>query len=149
MKRIATLLIPLLGSISVSLHFGCQDPTLVTQLVGSSPAPVAVEGMLYHLPIGKITIKGQYTPATGGDKEGEQESTTGAEKTDLALASTPPAGSTSKPSGGGDDSRSVSGGPLTLTVTSRVEADEGAGVYYVTPQINDIFEDEVQVTINE
>ena len=150
MRRIATFLIPLLGVTWVSLHLGCQDPTLVTQLIGSSPAPVAVEGMLYYLPIGKITIKGQYTPATGGGKEDKQQSTIGAEKTDPVLAAPPakPARSHGEPTGGGGDSSSVSGGPLTLTVTSIVEADEADGVYYVTPQINDIFEDEVQVTIN-
>jgi hypothetical protein len=56
--------------------------------------------MLYYLPIGKITIKGDSSAA------------------------------------------------LTLAVTASVEADRPAGVYYVTPQTNDIFDDEVQVTIN-
>src|SRR5207245_2412011 len=58
-----------------------------------------------------------------------------------------------KPNRGGQDTASdgsttISGGQLKITIASRVEADQEAGVYYVMPQTNDIFEDEVQVTVN-
>jgi hypothetical protein len=40
-------------------------------------------------------------------------------------------------------------GPLTITVTAEVEADETAGVYYVTSIPSYIFEDDVHVTVNQ
>jgi len=54
-----TTCLPLIiaGLVWLSLHFlGCQ--TLVT--TNRPPSPNRVEGMLYYLPIGKITIKGDY-----------------------------------------------------------------------------------------
>src|SRR6266849_5667763 len=106
MRRIASCLIPIFGLIWIATQLGCQGPTLVTGPGPSSFGPV--NGMLYYLPIGKITIKGEYAQPEGTPKPRE----------------------------------------LTITLTAEVEADEGAGVYYVTPQSNYIYEDEVRVAVN-
>ena len=162
MKRIASCLIPALGLISLSLHLGCQGPTLVT--TASPPSSGPVEGMLYYLPVGKITIKGEYakTEATATptatatpnptkqdaaeDAGGASELMTNASRQASVPKKNPTNdGNEGEPGGG---TTAISGGQLTITVTSRVEADQEAGVYYVTPQTNDIFEDEVQVTVN-
>src|SRR5206468_3861593 len=37
---------------------------------------------------------------------------------------------------------------LTITLTAEVEADETSGEYYVTPQANYLYEDDVHVTVN-
>ena len=116
MKRIANCVLPVLGLIWMSVHFGCQGPTLVTGPGPSSSGPV--NGMLYYLPIGKITIKGEYAQPEGTPK---------------AKAAT---------------TETATPRELTITLTAEVEADEGAGVYYVTPQSNYIYEDEVRVAVN-
>lgn len=171
MTQTVKWLIPALGLISIA-HIGCQGPTLITT-VGPPPSET-VEGMLYYLPTGKITIKGDYSSGTARSEK-QSESRTEATPT-VALGSTteptrqskeesdanamsmafsdvlakPP--QPGKPSGGNGDSGSststMSAGALSLTVTASVEPDQPAGIYYVTPQTNDIFEDEVQVTIN-
>lgn len=135
MKRIAKCLVPVVGLTWLSLHFGCQGPTLVTTAPPPSSGPV--NGMLYYIPIGKITIKGEFKPPSSGEKK----------EVKLSAA---PAG---KPGDGGGGSPTagpvvVTAGELTITLTPEVEADETAGEYYVTPQTNDIFEDEVRVTVN-
>lgn len=172
MTQTVKWLIPVLGLISI-VHVGCQGPTLVTT-VGSPPSET-VEGMLYYLPTGKITIKGDYSSGTDlSEKQSESRteptrtavlgSTTEPNRpskeegdadalsmafSDVIAKPTHPPG---KPSGDNGDSGSstatLSGGALSLTVTASVEPDQPAGIYYVTPQTNDIFEDEVQVTIN-
>jgi hypothetical protein len=147
MKRIAKCLVPVVGLTWLSLHFGCQGPTLVT--TPGPPSSGEVEGMLYYLPIGKITIKGEY-------EKSEQSPTPTATPTPTPTPTSTKQGSASggKPNRGGNETESgggsitISGGQLKITVTSRVEADQKAGVYYVTPKTNDIFEDEVQVTVN-
>ena len=133
MKKIARCLMPVVGLTWLSLHFGCQGPTLVTTAPPPSSGPV--NGMLYYLPIGKITIKGEFKPASSGEKKEERAASTG------------------KPGDGGGGSSTagpvaVTAAELTITLTPEVEADETAGEYYVTPQTNDIFEDEVRVTAN-
>jgi hypothetical protein len=152
MKRIARCLVPVVGLTWLSLHFGCQGPTLVTKPWQSSSGKV--EGMLYYLPIGKITIKGEY-------EKSEQSPTPSPTATATATATPTPtptpkhaSASGGKPNRGGKNNDSgegsiaISGGQLKITITSRVEADQKAGVYYVTPQTNDIFDDEIQVTVN-
>jgi len=152
MKRIAKCYLPILGLAWASLHFACQGPTLVTRPGPSSSGPV--EGMLYYLPIGKITIKGEY-------EKSEQSPTPTPTPTATATptptpAPTPKQASASggkakrggKDTDSGEGSIAISGGQVKITITSRVEADQKAGVYYVTPKTNDIFEDEVQVTVN-
>jgi len=166
MKRIAKCLIPFLGSTWLSLHFGCQDPTLVTKTGPSSSG--AVEGILYYLPIGKITIKGEYaipqsgtptpipicTPTPTPTPKPTTQDTAEDTKTPPELMTNPGGKPSVPPKEGSNESDSsggsitISAGQLTITVMSRVEADQAAGVYYVTPQTNDIFEDEVQVTVN-
>jgi hypothetical protein len=56
-----SIVILLSGLLSLSAQFGCQGPTLVTTV--GPPLSEAVEGMLYYLPIGKITIKGDSSAA--------------------------------------------------------------------------------------
>src|SRR5438093_12306054 len=51
MRRIVTYFIPVLGLIGMCVHFGCQEPTLVTTRGLPSPGPV--NGMLYYLSIEK------------------------------------------------------------------------------------------------
>jgi hypothetical protein len=135
MKRIARYLVPIAGLTWVSFHFACQGPTLVTTAPPSPPGPV--NGMLYYLPIGKITIKGEFKPALSGEKKEV--------KLSAAPAGKPGDGGGGSPTAGPDV---VNAGELTITLTPEVEADETAGEYYVTPQTNDIFEDEVRVTVN-
>ncbi len=66
MRRIASCLIPIFGLIWIATQLGCQGPTLVTGPGPSSSGPV--NGMLYYLPIGKITIKGEYAQPEGTPK---------------------------------------------------------------------------------
>ena len=122
MLRLTTCLpVIIAGLVSLSLHFlGCQ--TLVT--TNRPPSLNRVEGMLYYLPIGKITIKGDY---------GKGEPTSRL-KSDSASSTASP---TATPR------------PVTITVAAEVEADETAGVYYVTSIPNYMFEDDVHVTVNQ
>jgi hypothetical protein len=95
--------------------------------------------MLYYLPIGKITIKGEYSAAESNSKKQDQNGgkVEVAEVSPTATALvTATATATPTPR------------ELTITVTSEVEADENGGVYYATPQSNPIFEDEVRVTVS-
>jgi hypothetical protein len=138
--------------------------------VGPPPSET-VEGMLYYLPTGKITIKGDYssgtarsekqsksrieatpTAALGSTTEPNRQSKEESDANAMSMAFSDVLAKPGKPPGGNGDSGSstatMSGGALALTVTASVEPDQPAGIYYVTPQTNDIFEDEVQVTIN-
>jgi hypothetical protein len=96
--------------------------------------------MVYYLPTSKITIKGDYPSA--GDQRGGSGGQPNPKPTETGSPTNPP----DKPPEG--NAATVSGGPLALTVAASVEADRPAGIYYVTPKTNDIFDDEVQVTIN-
>jgi hypothetical protein len=140
MKKIAKALTPLLGLISL-MHFGCR--TLSTSQE-SPPSGSAINGMLYYLPVGKITIKGEYTtpeeetPPSDGRSKGTPTPTPTATATGRATA-TATATSTSTTSPAPE---------LKITLTAEVEADENFGEYYVTPQANYIYDDEVQITVN-
>ena len=59
MRKIALLLLGVLGLIWTSLQFGCQEPTLMTTRAPSSPR--MVEEMIYYLPMGKMTTQVEYT----------------------------------------------------------------------------------------
>jgi hypothetical protein len=109
-NRIATYFVPGLGWMSV--YLGCQGPTLVTTRVPSSSGPV--NGMLYYLPIGKITIKGEFkpSPAISGSKSTAQNNLTGANPDGGGSGSQPTAGATT-----------ITAGQLTITLTPEVEAD--------------------------
>jgi hypothetical protein len=146
MKRIPIYFVSVVGFIWIFALVGCQETTVVTTAGPSSSG--AIEGMLYYLPIGKITIKGEYTTS-----EQSPAPTATATPSPTPTPTTPTqATRNGKQDGNPTDSDggaiTISGGQLKITVTSRVEADQKAGVYYVTPQTNDIFEDEVQVTVN-
>jgi len=171
MTRTVKWLILALGLVSI-VHIGCQGPTLITTV--GPPLSETVEGMLYYLPTGKITIKGDYGSGTNRSEEQSESRTQERPSAELGSTTQPNRQSEEeddvnamsmafsdilakptrpgKPPGGNGDSDSntttMSGGALALTVTASVEPDQPAGIYYVTPQTNDIFEDEVQVTIN-
>jgi len=94
--------------------------------------------MLYYLPIGKITIKGEFK------SEGLPGKT--------LLTASPASSTGAKPGGGGEEppqgAVTITGGGLTLTLVPEVEADEKAGEYYVTPHANYIYEDESRIAVN-
>ena len=139
MKTIATYFVPVVGLIWMSVHFGCQDPTLVTTGPPSSPGPV--NGMLYYLPIGKITIKGEYS----SDGSGPNQKSPNGGKPHVGEISPAPSATAAEKATATPTPRG-----LTITVTSEVEAEahDDGGVYYARPQSNPIFEDEVHVTVN-
>jgi hypothetical protein len=149
MKRIANYLVPVLGLIWMSFHMlSCR--TLST--TAGPPPSGPVNGMLYYLPIGKITIKG-VAPTPAPAKETSSENGREASQSEVtANAAAQPTSSPSKSPAhadeGGPDSSAILGGQITITVTSEIEADEEAGVYYASPQPNYIYEDEVRVTVN-
>jgi len=107
--------------------------------------------MLYYLPIGKITTKGDFktlTRADVPDEAADKNETSGDAK--LAGQPSPPSPPT-KPGPNADGqpgATTISAGQLTVTLTPEVEADETAGEYYVTPHANYIYEDEARVTVN-
>jgi hypothetical protein len=134
MKLVTKAVVPLLGLISV-LHFGCR--TLSTSR-NESRSGSEINGMLYYLPVGKITIKGEF-------------------KTEDAATRMRITGSKSSsakaPHGGGDEGSSngateITAGALTITLISEVESDERAGEYYVVPHANYLYDDETQVIVN-
>jgi hypothetical protein len=108
--------------------------------------------MLYYLPIGKITIKGEFkeltpapTPCPTCSPKTSPAKASGDQKGASAQASASPAR--------GGDSTDVSMGSasqLTITLTSEVEADESksAGVYYAKPHANYLYDDDVHVAVN-
>jgi hypothetical protein len=132
MKTITRCLIPALGLISI-VHFGCQ--TLSTNQE-NPPSGSEINGMLYYLPIGKITIKGEF------------------EDTDAVQISVAPSRGKQKPAPGGDsggagqNSVTISAAPLTITLIPEVEADENVGPFYATPQANYLYEDEAKLAVN-
>jgi len=136
MKKISKYLIPSLALISI-VHFGCRTLS-TTQRIPTTESPI--NGMLYYLPIGKITIKGEYGNT---DSNSAPSSTHRKQSTDVAEASssaTATATATATPT--------ATPAALTITLTAEVEADEASGEYYVTPQANYLYEDDVHVTVN-
>jgi hypothetical protein len=126
--------------------------TLSTQNV--DPSSGEVSGMLYYLPIGKITIKGEFTD-TSPEKQKKPGEASTTEKSDgdkvaeLSVSKGKPDGN----GGGGTDqapggSTTISAGQLTITLTPEVEADETVGVYYAMPVSNPWYEDEVKMIVN-
>ena len=133
MNIIAKALIPALGLISI-VHLGCR--TLSTSR-NNVPSGSAIDGMLYYLPIGKITIKGEFKSADSPARLKISSSRSSSAK------GKPPNGEA--PSEGGT---TINAGALTITLTSEVEPDERAGEYYVIPHANYIYEDEMRLTVN-
>jgi len=134
MKTIAKVLIPALGLVATALHLGCR--TLSTS-EESPPSGSAIAGMLYYLPIGKITIKGEF------------KSEVSQTRVKIASSSHPsPRDQPGSRDGSSEAGTAISGGALTISVGSEVEADESAGEYYVIPHANYIYEDETRVTVS-
>jgi hypothetical protein len=151
MKKARKYLIPVLGLMWISLHFGCR--TLST--TAGSPPSGPVNGILYYLPIGKITIKGEFKDVspTEAPPSRARTGTPSGDATNVIAESTSPSISPATPGGDGGSqppagSTTVSAGQLTITLTPEVEADESAGEYYVTPHANYVYEDETRVTVN-
>src|SRR6476660_6170233 len=110
MKITAKALVPVLGFISI-VHFGRR--TLSTSRNdASSGSEITV--MLYYLPIGKITIKGEFQT---GDSDTRMR-VTGSRSS-----------SAKAPHGGGDEGSSnggteiTAGGVLKITLIAEVESD--------------------------
>ena len=93
--------------------------------------------MLYYLPIGKLTISGNFEDITLPTGDGQ-----------TAASPTPTPGTPAQNgAASGDTSKNVTT-QLKITLTPDVEADERAGVYYATPHANYMYEDDVQVKVN-
>ena len=119
-----------------------------------------MNGMLYYLPIGKITIKGEFkevtstpTPCPTCTPKPSPAKTEGGNKDADAQAAAPLTATTAPGNAGDGESTGVSMGSasqLTITLTPEVEADESksAGVYYAKPHANYLYEDDVHVTVN-
>jgi hypothetical protein len=149
MKRIAKALIPALVLVSIGAYFGCQ--TLYT--TPGAPQSGPVDGaLLYYLPIGKITLTGQAPlpptptpiPSPTPTATATPTPTPRPEIDSLKKKEEPPPSD----DGGGKPPapNTFAGGEVTVSLTGEVEADEGAGVYYVSPHANYLFEDEVQIS---
>ena len=125
--------------------------TISTQADVPSSGPV--DGLLfYYLPIGKITIRGSAPIVPSDDttksKRSKQQNASEKEPDETAsLASD----DSRKPAAddGGSASSSFSGGDVTLNLTAEIEADEGAGAYYVKPRSNYMYEDEVHISVKK
>jgi len=140
MKVVTKALVPALGLISL-VHFGCR--TLSTSR-NDAPSGSEINGMLYYLPIGKITIKGEYTTSEEDTLPGDGRSKT----TPTPTATTTPGG-TGTPTLPVTSTSTPSPTPeLKITLTAEVESDESFGEYYVTPHANYMYDDEVQITVN-
>jgi hypothetical protein len=101
-----------------------------------APPTGPVNGMVYYLPIGKITIKGEF----------KSDGSTG--RSPLTNAAALPGAKSSDGEESSQGGITISGGGLTITLVSEVEADETAGQYYVSPRANYMYEDETRVTVN-
>jgi len=142
MKVVTKALVPALGLISL-VHFGCR--TLSTSR-NDAPSGSEINGMLYYLPIGKITIKGEYTTSEEDTLPGDGRSNTTPTPTPTATTTT---GRTGTPSLPVTSTSTPSPTPeLKITLTAEVESDESFGEYYVTPHANYMYDDEVQITVN-
>src|SRR5437016_6881053 len=146
MKKIATYFIPITGLIWMSVHLGCR--TLSTSQY-NPPSGSAINGMLYYLPIGKITIKGEFkevapspTPCPTCSPKASPAKAVGDDMDASPQAAASPTATASPARGGDSTDVSIGSAPqLTITLTSEVEADESksAGVYYAKPHANYLY----------
>ena len=113
--------------------------------------------MLYYLPIGKITIKGQFK-----DVEKKEESAKPCQsctpcpkpkdKDDASALTTEKKGKGTGTQGGDDGATgqgTISVTQLTISLSAEEEADTSAGIFYATPRSNDWYEDEVSLKVNK
>ena len=138
MKKISKYLIPSLALISI-LHFGCRTLS-TTQRIPTTESPI--NGMLYYLPIGKITIKGEYgnTDSNSAPSSSHRQQITNVAEASPSATATATATATPTPT--------ATPAALTITLIAEAEADEASGGSYVTPQANYLYEDDVHVTVN-
>ncbi|HLW36555.1 MAG TPA: hypothetical protein VKS98_12940, partial [Chthoniobacterales bacterium] len=161
MKKTAKCLVATFGCVWIALQIGCE--TLSTTAGAPSSGPV--DGLLfYYLPRGKVTIRGSAPIISSAEtdnskqknskqKDSKQEASpepTGLLSTEAnagRFAAGQAGGDQKAPATGGDSPPSgISGGDVTVNVTAEVEADEGAGAYYVHPRANYMYDDEVKVS---
>jgi len=157
-------LVATFGCVWIALQIGCE--TLSTTAGAPSSGPV--DGLLfYYLPRGKVTIRGSAPIISSAEtdnskqknskqKDSKQEASpepTGLLSTEAnagRFAAGQAGGDQKAPATGGDSPPSgISGGDVTVNVTAEVEADEGAGAYYVHPRANYMYDDEVKVSVKK
>jgi len=143
MKRIAKALIPALVLVSIGAYFGCQ--TLYT--TAGAPQSGPIDGaLLYYLPIGKITLTGQAPPTPSPTVAATATPTPTPSLGMEFLKKKDENPSRDDGQGKPPPPNTFAGGQVTISLTPEVEADEHAGVYYVSPHANYLFEDEVQIS---
>ena len=124
-----------------------------------------VTGMAYYLPVGKITVKGEFAPqpppaasasaTTSPEKGAEKDSGRGDATENLAATPAESPAKEGADAGGKPDAAKgaaagaqiISVGGLTLTLSSDVEADTN-GRRYAVHVPNAMFEDEIKLTVN-
>jgi hypothetical protein len=156
-KRKLILIASLVSVCGTLLILGCAGTSLST-----NPAPDSgqtVSGMPYFLPIGKITIKGEYAKSEAESTQNkDSETSTAASAVDAVAAggSTAPTPTPKAPKSPSDDNNSPGAGSAnsvtisaqwTISITAEVEADPSA-VRYAVPGRNYIFDDETHITVN-
>jgi hypothetical protein len=143
---------------AIAVFFGCKGSLSTYHAASSS---TMVTGMAYYLPIGKITVKGEFAAQPSPNESSTTSPANGAKKdsgtadTTENLATTPapakePADAGGKPGGTkepGPGAKTISIAGLTLTLSSEVEADMDAERYVVHVP-NAMFEDEIKLTVN-
>src|SRR5439155_22939385 len=117
MKKISKYLIPSLALISI-VHFGCRTLS-TTQRIPITESPI--NGMLYYLPIGKITIKGEYgnTDSKSATSPSRKQQITNQAEASLNATATPTATATATAT----PSATATPAALTSTRTAEGEAD--------------------------
>src|SRR5262245_29830749 len=111
MKTTAKALVLVLSLISI-MHFGCR--TLSTSR-NNVPSGSAINGMLYYLPVGKITIKGEYTTP-------EEDTPPGDGRSKGTPTPTPTATATGRATATATSTTTTSPAPeLKITITAEVE----------------------------
>ena len=150
MKRTPVFLAAMTSLVAVLLIIGCTS-------LSTLPAPPSgiVNGMPYYLPIGKITIKGEYSPPAISPvalaEIFESKALPSPSPSDSGGSSPKPKDSPSK--GGSSDAAPapnsvvVAAAGWTITLTAEVEADADAP-RYAAPRRNYMFDDEIHVTVN-
>jgi hypothetical protein len=140
--------------VAAAIFFGCNG-SLSTY---HAPAEgMMINGMAYYLPVGKITIKGEFasetTQSTGTDNKSDNTDTT---ENLAATQESSPSGKTPGKKTEESDSKTpakdatgdaISIAGLTLSISSEVEADMDAGRYAIHVP-NAMFEDEIKLSVN-
>ena len=139
----------LLATLLLLLAAGCAPVTISTTQVGPEGLPTHVHGMPYFLPIGLITIKGEYkepekppSPTTTAKSGSESVSTESVTPTPSPVQrSSPPTEVATS------NSITISVSGWTVTVNGDVEPDPSLQEF-AQPQRNYIYDDDYHLTVN-